>query len=238
LGFDRSTTSAPPRCAVLMQRNTVLGGQHRSLRWLPGLCRCLDPGDGGDRHRCRAESPAAGGLLDAVASAVERASLWERMAMAPEVCWDRLLSSAKGSVHKAWFPLTGRPLRFRDVAIVADPAGSRFTVRLLIPGPCGRRPLAIWAGGGLAGQQRAGHHGGRGRGLSSPQPTGGEFAAAAAERSGRVGRAQRRGRGTPRSASGRGPWMRRCAGSMARSLMLASRRFIRPSSVNSHSSLP
>jgi hypothetical protein len=49
---------------------------------------------------------------------------------------------------------------------------------------------------------------------------------------------QRSGNGTPCSASGRGPWIRRSAGSMATSLMLASRRLMSPSSANSHSSLP
>jgi 4'-phosphopantetheinyl transferase EntD len=95
--------------------------------------------------------PLPCGVLDTVASAVGRAWLWERMAMAPEVCWDRLLFSAKESAYKAWFPLTGRPLRFRDVAIVADPAGSRFTVRLLVPGPAGagRWPSGL-EGGWLA----------------------------------------------------------------------------------------
>ena len=40
---------------------------------------------------------------------------------------------------------------------------------------------------------------------------------------------QRNGNAAPCSASGRGPWMRRSAGSMGTSLMLASRRRIRPS---------
>ena len=55
--------------------------------------------------------------------------------------------------------------------------------------------------------------------------------------SGRGGR-QWRGKSRPRSASGRGPKMRRSASVMATSLMLASRRVIRPCSSNSHSSLP
>jgi len=46
------------------------------------------------------------------------------------------------------------------------------------------------------------------------------------------------GNSAPRSAAGRGPKIRRCDASIGMSLMLASRRRIRPCSSNSHSSLP
>ena len=46
------------------------------------------------------------------------------------------------------------------------------------------------------------------------------------------------GNSTPRSPAGRGPKIRRWDSEIARSLMLASRRRIRPCSSNSHSSLP
>jgi 4'-phosphopantetheinyl transferase EntD len=72
-------------------------------------------------------------VLPAVATAAERAWLAERMAVAPEVCWDTLLFSAKESAYKAWFPLTGTPVGFADLA-VSEPAGDRFTVRLLSRG--------------------------------------------------------------------------------------------------------
>ena len=49
---------------------------------------------------------------------------------------------------------------------------------------------------------------------------------------------QRRGSSTPRSCSGRGPKIRRSASAIATSLMLASRRRIRPCSSNSQFSLP
>src|SRR5207245_2286953 len=52
----------------------------------------------------------------------------------PDICWDRLLFSAKESVFKAWFPLTQRWLGFDEAAVRPDPAGT-FTARLLIPGP-------------------------------------------------------------------------------------------------------
>ena len=52
------------------------------------------------------------------------------------------------------------------------------------------------------------------------------------------GESYRRGSSTPRSPSGRGPKIRRSASSIATSLMLASRRAIRPRASNSQFSLP
>jgi 4'-phosphopantetheinyl transferase EntD len=83
--------------------------------------------------------PLPARVLPAVATVAERAWLAERMAAAPEVCWDTLLFSAKESAYKAWFPLTGTPLGFADVA-VSEPANGRFTARLLARGSRGGRP--------------------------------------------------------------------------------------------------
>jgi 4'-phosphopantetheinyl transferase EntD len=94
--------------------------------------------------------PLRRGVLDAVAIAAERAWLAECMSAAPQVSWDRLLFSAKESVYKAWFSLTGRRLRFEDAAVVADPASGRLTARLLMPGPPGEGQPARLAGRWLA----------------------------------------------------------------------------------------
>lgn len=53
----------------------------------------------------------------------------------PGVAWDRLLFSAKESVYKAWFPLTGRWLDFDECAITPDPDLGTFTGNFLVPGP-------------------------------------------------------------------------------------------------------
>ncbi|MEU6576574.1 4'-phosphopantetheinyl transferase superfamily protein [Streptomyces sp. NPDC046805] len=64
----------------------------------------------------------------------------------PAVHWDRLLFSAKESVYKAWFPLTGKWLDFAeaDIEVYADadrdlvPGGrghGGLRARLLVPGP-------------------------------------------------------------------------------------------------------
>ncbi|GGJ50842.1 4'-phosphopantetheinyl transferase family protein [Streptomyces brasiliensis] len=58
----------------------------------------------------------------------------------PAVHWDRILFSAKESVYKAWFPLTGKWLDFAeaDIEVLPDPEGSphgRLSAGLLVPGP-------------------------------------------------------------------------------------------------------
>jgi 4'-phosphopantetheinyl transferase EntD len=51
----------------------------------------------------------------------------------PATHWDRLLFSAKESVYKAWYPLTGRGLGFEDARLVIDPEGT-FAAKLLVDG--------------------------------------------------------------------------------------------------------
>ncbi|MEU4778930.1 4'-phosphopantetheinyl transferase superfamily protein [Micromonospora sp. NPDC023633] len=79
-------------------------------------------------------APLPDGVLDAIALPAERTRTATLSAARPAVCWDRLLFSAKESVYKAWFPLTGRWLDFSEADIVIDPAGT-FEARLLVPGP-------------------------------------------------------------------------------------------------------
>ncbi|WP_263980321.1 4'-phosphopantetheinyl transferase superfamily protein [Streptomyces naphthomycinicus] len=65
----------------------------------------------------------------------ERPVLQRLGAAHPGVHWDRLLFSAKESVYKAWFPLTGRWLDFDQCAITPDPDHGTFTAALKVPGP-------------------------------------------------------------------------------------------------------
>ena len=58
---------------------------------------------------------------------------WLAARPAGPVHWDRLLFSAKESVYKAWFPLTGRWLGFEEAELTLDPAGT-FEARILIDG--------------------------------------------------------------------------------------------------------
>lgn len=76
-----------------------------------------------------------GGVLGIVASRDEQAGLAALAAARPDVHWDRMLFSAKESVFKTWFPLTGRWLNFEDASIELDLANDAFAARLLVAGP-------------------------------------------------------------------------------------------------------
>ncbi|WP_306360360.1 alpha/beta hydrolase [Nocardia sp. CC227C] len=73
-------------------------------------------------------------------AALSMATLPEEMAWLQEVGehggvhWDRVLFSAKESVYKAWYPLTGRALGFRDAHLTFDMEAGTFRVRLLVDG--------------------------------------------------------------------------------------------------------
>jgi len=97
------------------------------------------------------------GVLGLVALPGERERLRELAAAAPGTSWDRLLFSAKESVYKAWFPLTGRWLGFHDADITVNAADGTFHARLLAdpgdpgdPADAGGFPLAGFAGRWLA----------------------------------------------------------------------------------------
>ena len=63
-------------------------------------------------------------VLELVADPAERDQLAALRDRDPAIPWDRLLFSAKESVYKAFFPLTGLWLDFADVAVIIDPGGS------------------------------------------------------------------------------------------------------------------
>jgi 4'-phosphopantetheinyl transferase EntD len=74
------------------------------------------------------------GVLGAVSDAGERDLLAALARDAPDVRWDKILFSAKESVYKAWFPLTGRWLGFEDADLRPAPDGT-FAATLRVPGP-------------------------------------------------------------------------------------------------------
>jgi len=82
--------------------------------------------------------PLPAGVLEQVAFGRERTMA---AGAGAGVHLDRLLFSAKETVYKAWFPLTGRWLGFEDVELSVDVGAETFRARLLVPGPVvdGRR---------------------------------------------------------------------------------------------------
>lgn len=70
------------------------------------------------------------GVLRAIALPAEQARIGQLESQRPEVHWGRLLFSAKESVYKAWFPVTGLPLRFGQVRVDCLPDSRVFTARV------------------------------------------------------------------------------------------------------------
>jgi len=78
------------------------------------------------------DAPLPTGVLNVISLPAERARLAARESGEwPDVHGDRLLFSAKESVYKAWYPLTGRWLGFEHADVTITPDGT-FTVRLLV----------------------------------------------------------------------------------------------------------
>jgi 4'-phosphopantetheinyl transferase EntD len=87
-------------------------------------------------------------LVPSIASAAEVRHLAGLYRDGPSVAWDRLLWSAKESVYKVWYPLTGRWLDFLDADLTFDPPTRTFAARLLVPGDrlAGGTPLTVLTG--------------------------------------------------------------------------------------------
>jgi 4'-phosphopantetheinyl transferase EntD len=77
--------------------------------------------------------PLPHGVLAIVARDEEVARIDRRRRQG--VYWDRALFSAKESVFKAWYPLTGRWLDFEDVTVNFESRSNRFKARFLAEKP-------------------------------------------------------------------------------------------------------
>jgi 4'-phosphopantetheinyl transferase EntD len=118
-------------------------GPDRAPRWPAGVVGSLTHCDG---YRAAAVADAAvlasvgidaephetlpEGVLGGVTLPEEREHLEQLATDRPEFSWDRILFSAKESVYKAWYPLTGAWLGFEQAVLTFDPAGS-FRARVL-----------------------------------------------------------------------------------------------------------
>ncbi|WAZ25291.1 4'-phosphopantetheinyl transferase superfamily protein [Streptomyces cinnabarinus] len=98
------------------------------------------------------DEPLPDGVLAAVSLPGEAQRIRRLTLDHPGIHWDRLLFSAKESVYKAWFPLTGRWLDFSeaDIDLLTHPdgrPGGTFTATLLVPGPLVRgRRVGVFEG--------------------------------------------------------------------------------------------
>ncbi|MEU9993644.1 4'-phosphopantetheinyl transferase superfamily protein [Streptomyces sp. NPDC048045] len=143
----------------------VLPGEHGAPRWPEGLIGSMTHCDGYHAAAlaratdlaslgidAEPHAPLPEGVLRPVALPAERERLARLAERQPGVHWDRLLFSAKESVYKAWFPLTGKWLGFDEADIEVYPAPGpaplgRFRAELLVPGPLvGGRRLGSFEG--------------------------------------------------------------------------------------------
>ncbi|MEU7042153.1 4'-phosphopantetheinyl transferase superfamily protein [Streptomyces varsoviensis] len=81
--------------------------------------------------------PLPEGVYESVTLPAERRHLGGLAALRPDVHWDRLLFSAKESVYKTWFPLTGAWLDFEEAHLEFEAASGgaargTFAARLLV----------------------------------------------------------------------------------------------------------
>jgi enterobactin synthetase component D / holo-[acyl-carrier protein] synthase len=134
---------------------SVPPGERGAPRWPPGVIGSITHCTGyraaavarADRVRAlgidaEPDGPLPEGVLDRVSLPGERAMLRDLAALrglaAPGPRWDLLLFSAKESVYKAWFPMTGRWLGFEDAELTidpgaGDPGAGTFAARILVP---------------------------------------------------------------------------------------------------------
>ncbi|MFF0018013.1 4'-phosphopantetheinyl transferase [Streptomyces sp. NPDC005374] len=125
----------------------LVPGQRRAPTWPQGIVGSMTHCDG---YRAAAvarsadiaslgidaepHAPLPDGVLDVVALPREQYWVAELTRHAPSVHWDRLLFSAKESVYKTWFPLTGELLGFKEAELEIDPQGGGFRASLLREG--------------------------------------------------------------------------------------------------------
>jgi 4'-phosphopantetheinyl transferase EntD len=123
----------------------VLRGAHREPIWPDGVVGSIThcPGYSAAAVARRGDFLSVGidaevhgelppGVLQKISLREERA--WLERLKGTGVCWDRVLFSAKESIYKVWFPVTGRWLGFEEALMQIDPAGGTIRARLLAPG--------------------------------------------------------------------------------------------------------
>lgn len=126
----------------------ILPGPNREPQWPQGIVGSLTHCEG---YRAAAvafaakfssigidvelNAPLPDGVASLVTTAKETLMLSQIMKKPGDICWDRLLFSAKESIYKAWFPLARRWLDFTECELSIDTVNGRFSGALLVPGP-------------------------------------------------------------------------------------------------------
>jgi 4'-phosphopantetheinyl transferase EntD len=140
----------------------ILSGEKREPLWPPGVLGSITHCHGyAAAVAARAgevavlgidaepDEPLPDGVLGVVSLPEERAWLDGVPGGGPR--WDRMLFSAKESVYKAWFPLTGRWLGFEDARLTFSPGDGTFQADVLVaPAELDGRPVTGFAGRFLA----------------------------------------------------------------------------------------
>jgi 4'-phosphopantetheinyl transferase EntD len=135
----------------------ILPGTRGAPQWPPGIVGSMTHCAG---YRAAAVAPSdrlrsvgidaepndvvPSGVFDIITRPEERDRVRKLAEADPEVHADRLLFSAKESVYKAWYPVTGQDLGFSDATLTFDAAARTFHAHILVTvpqGPSGRPAL-------------------------------------------------------------------------------------------------
>lgn len=130
LGFPPVSILPGPKRQPMWPAGVVGSITHCSGYCAAALARRADlPGLGIDAELAR---PLSEGVVERIARPEERE--WVATQPASGTPWEMLLFSAKESVYKAWFPMTGTWLGFEDVRIDVDAAAQSFAAYLTCAG--------------------------------------------------------------------------------------------------------
>ncbi len=125
----------------------IVPGKYREPQWPQGIVGSLTHCEG---YRAAAvarksevlaigidaelNKPLPEGVTEMVTVGAESQMLAHLFEIEPTIAWDRLLFSAKESIYKAWFPLSGIWLDFKECELTIHVPSRTFIGKVLIPG--------------------------------------------------------------------------------------------------------
>lgn len=124
---------------------SILCGANREPLWPPGIVGSITHCDGYRAAAVAWQKDVLTVGIDAEINEPLPTDVLEHVAVSEERVWldeancglhrDRLLFSAKECVYKAWFPLTGRWLDFKEARLTFDMAQQSFLAQVVISPP-------------------------------------------------------------------------------------------------------